>query len=463
LDNKHHKSHNKIIIAILQFIDKVIANTSSQYISLSIIILFILLEIFSFSKRVFYDYKNFNLKKRNEHPIEVNISESGINIEEEQNIEYQLKKNETLLKVLINFGSNDEDAKNIVNQINKLIDSKSILQENKIKIKFKNLLGYKTSQENQDITKTKHSTIIEEIAISESDERQIIVKRNIDGKYIGKERKIKINKRYSKYRGIIKNGLFNDGIESGISATAMMQMIAVYGYDIDFQRDIKNGDSFEMLVESYYDEDGKKVKDGAVLYSSLSLRKKKIETYIHYLDGKVEYFDAKGDSIRKSLLRTPINGARVSSGFGVRRHPILGYSKMHKGTDFAAPTGTPIIAAGNGTITYVGAKGGYGNFVQIRHNQDYSTAYGHASRFARNIRNGTKVKQGDVVAFVGSTGRSSGPHLHFEVIYKGNQINPASVKSVSGIKLSGAELTKFRSRKSEIDRYRREIPNQFIK
>jgi murein DD-endopeptidase MepM/ murein hydrolase activator NlpD len=218
-----------------------------------------------------------------------------------------------------------------------------------------------------------------------------------------------------------------------------------------------------MLVESYYDEDGKKVKDGAVLYSSLSLRKKKIETYIHYLDGKVEYFDAKGDSIRKSLLRTPINGARVSSGFGVRRHPILGYSKMHKGTDFAAPTGTPIIAAGNGTITYVGAKGGYGNFVQIRHNQDYSTAYGHASRFARNIRNGTKVKQGDVVAFVGSTGRSSGPHLHFEVIYKGNQINPASVKSVSGIKLSGAELTKFRSRKSEIDRYRREIPNQFIK
>ena len=463
MDNKHHKSYNKIIIAILQFIDKTIANKSSQYISLLVIILFLALEIFSFSKRLFYDYADFNLKKRIKSPIEVNISESGINIEEEQNIEYQLKKHETLLKVLINFGSNDEDAKNIVNQINKLIDSKSILRENKIKIKFKNLLGYKTSQENQDITKTTHSTIIEEIAISESDERQIIVKREANGKYIGKERKIKINKRYSKYRGIIKNGLFNDGIESGISATAMMQMIAVYGYDIDFQRDIKNGDSFEMLVESYYDEDGKKIKDGAVLYSSLSLKRKKIETYIHYLDGKTEYFDAKGDSIRKSLLRTPINGARVSSGFGLRKHPILGYSKMHKGTDFAAPTGTPIIAAGNGTITYAGVKGGYGNFVQIRHNQDYSTAYGHASRFARNMRNGIKVKQGDVVAFVGSTGRSTGPHLHFEVIYKGNQINPASVKSVSGIKLSGAELTKFRSRKSEIDRYRREMPNQFIK
>jgi murein DD-endopeptidase MepM/ murein hydrolase activator NlpD len=180
---------------------------------------------------------------------------------------------------------------------------------------------------------------------------------------------------------------------------------------------------------------------------------------MHKIDEKIEYFDSKGNSVKKSLLRTPINGARVSSGFGMRRHPILGYSKMHKGSDFAAPTGTPIMAAGSGVVAYMGIKGGYGNYVQIKHNQDYATAYGHASRFNKKFRVGAKVKQGDIVAYVGSTGRSTGPHLHFEVIYKGEQVNPAKVKATSGIKLAGKDLAKFELSRAEIDKYRRNIPN----
>jgi murein DD-endopeptidase MepM/ murein hydrolase activator NlpD len=165
--------------------------------------------------------------------------------------------------------------------------------------------------------------------------------------------------------------------------------------------------------------------------------------------------------MRKSLLRTPINGARVSSGFGMRRHPILGYSKMHKGVDFAAPTGTPILAAGSGTITYIGVKGGYGNYVQIKHNSDYSTAYGHASKFNKKFKNGSKVSQGDVIAYVGTTGRSTGPHLHFELIYKGNQVNPSKVKATSGLKLVGKDLVQFELTKKDIDKYRKNTSNQY--
>ena len=182
--------------------------------------------------------------------------------------------------------------------------------------------------------------------------------------------------------------------------------------------------------------------------------------YLNKSDGKNEYFDAKGNSVRKSLLKTPINGARISSGYGARKHPILGYTKMHKGIDFAAPMGTPIFAAGSGTITYYGTKGGYGNFVQIRHTPDYSTAYGHASRFVKNLRVGSKVKQGDIVAYVGSTGRSTGPHLHYEIIFKGSPVNPSTVKSTSGLRLAGRELKKFLAAKDEIDRYLKNTPNQ---
>lgn len=313
----------------------------------------------------------------------------------------------------------------------------------------------------------KRNITIEKIIINLNHQQQIIVQKNQEktientSSYTASLKEIKLILYKMRYFGVIKNGLFSDGVDSGISASAMMKMINLYAYDIDFQRDIHSGDKFEMLVESFFDENGKKIKDGNVLYSSIKLSNRQVETYAYQVGDKLEYFDIKGNSMRKSLLRTPINGARVSSGFGMRRHPILGYSKMHKGVDFAASTGTPILAAGSGTITYIGVKGGYGNYVQIKHNSDYSTAYGHASRFNKKLKNGSKVSQGDIVAYVGTTGRSTGPHLHFELIYKGTQVNPSKVKATSGLKLVGKDLVKFELIKKDIDKYRKNTSNQY--
>jgi len=185
------------------------------------------------------------------------------------------------------------------------------------------------------------------------------------------------------------------------------------------------------------------------------LRDHRIEVYrFTPSDGRTDYFKPNGESIRRALLRTPIDGARISSGFGMRKHPILGYSRMHKGIDFAAPTGTPIFAAGDGVITQIGRNGGYGNYIRIRHNSRYSTAYAHISRFAKGIRKGSRVRQGQVIAYVGSTGRSTGPHLHYEVLVEGKQTNPRSIKLPTGQILEGEDLKAFQAAKTEIDRLR---------
>ena len=389
--------------------------------------------------------------------IKISLSGSSLSFdfEDEQIIDHEIKNGDTLLKILADVGAQEQDVFSILNALKKIKFSQSLNIGSVVSITYR-------SQNNEEAPygKENNRVVISNVTIPSSVEENIVVTRKNDGGYDARELKIKLLRYNSRYFGVIKNGLFVDGVESGISPNSMMNMINLYGYDVDFQRDIHSGDKFEMLVESFYDENGKKVRDGNVLYSSLMLQNRKIDIYMHKVDNRIEYFDSKGNSVRKSLLRTPINGARVSSGFGMRRHPILGYSKMHKGVDFAASTGTPILAAGTGTIIYMGIKGGYGNYVQIKHNNDYATAYGHASRFNKKFRNGSKVKQGDVVAYVGTTGRSTGPHLHFELLYKGSQVNPAKVKATSGIKLVGKELVRFESSKNEIDKYRKNTPNQ---
>ena len=389
--------------------------------------------------------------------IKISLSGSSLSFdfEDEQIIDHEIKNGDTLLKILADVGAQEQDVFSILNALKKIKFSQSLNIGSVISITYRSQNNDEESEANSN-----RKVVISNVTIPSSVEENIVVTRKNDGGYDARELKIKLLRYNSRYFGVIKNGLFVDGVESGISPNSMMNMINLYGYDVDFQRDIHSGDKFEMLVESFYDENGKKVRDGNVLYSSLMLQNRKIDIYMHKVDNRIEYFDSKGNSVRKSLLRTPINGARVSSGFGMRRHPILGYSKMHKGVDFAASTGTPILAAGTGTIIYMGIKGGYGNYVQIKHNNDYSTAYGHASRFNKKFRNGSKVKQGDVVAYVGTTGRSTGPHLHFELLYKGSQVNPAKVKATSGIKLVGKELVRFESSKNEIDKYRKNTPNQ---
>jgi len=412
----------------------------------------------------FFLTSKFFSESQNKISNSIKISLAGtpfnLDFEEEQVLDYQIKNGDTLLKILADVGTEEQDVFSIIGALKKVKSSQNLSIGSQITITYRSIDDEESSDQN-----AKRKVVISNVTIPQSVEENIVITRKNDGSYDARELKVKLLRYNSRYFGVIKNGLYIDGVEAGISPNAMMNMITLYGYDIDFQRDIHSGDKFEMLVESFYDENGKKVRDGNVLFSSLTLQNRKIEIYMHKIsDGdkvRVEYFDVKGNSIKKSLLRTPINGARVSSGFGMRRHPILGYSKMHKGVDFAAPIGTPILAAGSGTIVYMSPKGGYGNYVQIKHNSDYSTAYGHASRFSKRFRVGSKVKQGDVVAYVGNTGRSTGPHLHFELIYRGSQVNPSKVKATSGIKLVGKELVRFEASKNEIDRYRKNTPNQF--
>ena len=410
----------------LDSVNKVIENKLFKPVSLTIIAVFLLFKIYQYFGYFLAQHNNIsNHKNVLSKSIKISLSGSSLNFdfEDEQIFDHEVKNGDTLLKILADVGAQEQDVFSILNALKKIKFSQSLNIGAVISITYR-------AQNNEESTgvNDNHKVVISNVTIPSSVEENIVVTRKNDGGYDARELKIKLLRYNSRYFGVIKNGLFVDGVEAGISPNSMMNMINLYGYDVDFQRDIHSGDKFEMLVESFYDENGKKVRDGSVLYSSLVLQNRKIDIYMHKVDNRVEYFDSKGNSVKKSLLRTPINGARVSSGFGMRRHPILGYSKMHKGVDFAASTGTPILAAGAGTVIYMGIKGGYGNYVQIKHNNDYSTAYGHASRFNKKFRVGAKVKQGDVVAYVGTTGRSTGPHLHFELLYRGSQVNPAKVK-----------------------------------
>ncbi len=457
---KHLKNADKS--KFFAIIDNSIDHRLFKPVVISIITSFILFSGFEYLQNFIADYQESTTKQRQSKPIKINISGQGVNfdVDENQVIEHRVKSGDTLSKILNDNSVDEQDVFAILGATKKVFDPKAITTGDQVVIKFHVKLGYDGNGVDASKNVARKVTV-DSVSIAPSAEEQIIVSRKNDGEYDAREVKVKLLRYVSKYYGTLKDGLYNDGVASGISPTSMMNMISLYSYDVDFERDIHDGDKFEMLVESFYSEDGKKIKDGNVLYSSLTLQNRAIEIYMHKIDNRVEYFDIKGNSVRKSLLRTPMNGAaRVSSGFGLRRHPILGYSKMHKGIDFAAGSGTPILAAGSGTIVHFGVKGGYGNFVQIKHNADYSTAYGHASRFNKKFRVGAKVKQGDVVAYVGSTGRSTGPHLHFEVIYKGTQINPAKVKATSGLKLTGKELARFEADKAEIDKYRKNIPNQ---
>ena len=221
-------------------------------------------------------------------------------------------------------------------------------------------------------------------------------------------------------------------------------MIRAFSYDVDFQRDIQPGDTFEVMFERFVDKKGRVVRDGAIVFANLELSGEAMPIY-RFVDstGNADYYNAKGESVRKALLRTPVDGARITSGYGMRLHPILGFSMMHKGVDFAVSPGTPVMAAGSGAIDYAGANGSYGYYVRIKHDTTHSTAYAHLSRFAQGIRKGKHVAQGQIIAFSGATGRATGPHLHYEVLVHDEQVNPMSVKFKSGNKLAGKELQRF--------------------
>jgi murein DD-endopeptidase MepM/ murein hydrolase activator NlpD len=245
---------------------------------------------------------------------------------------------------------------------------------------------------------------------------------------------------------------------AGIPHRILGEAIKYLSFDIDFQREIQPGDGFEMMFERYYDEKGVAAKEGALHYISMTLSGKPYMLYRYASGNDVDFYTAKGESVRKALLKTPMDGAKITSKFGNRHHPILGYTKMHKGVDFGAAPGTPIQAAGEGTVEIAAFNGAYGNYVKIRHSSGYSTAYAHMSRFGAGTKKGVKVRQGQIIGYVGSTGRSTGPHLHYEIIVNNNQVNPLSVKMPSGKKLAGKELTGFNVAKAETDNQLAALP-----
>jgi murein DD-endopeptidase MepM/ murein hydrolase activator NlpD len=253
-------------------------------------------------------------------------------------------------------------------------------------------------------------------------------------------------------QSVIENSLYVDATRLGAPDRVVVQFANIYEYSVDFQRDIQPGDAFEMFFEVARDRNGKIIKSGDLLFTSFSPRGKTSEYYLYTTQkGRENFYDKDGKTAKRKLRATPINGARLSSSFGRRKHPILGYRKMHAGVDFAAPRGTPILAAGSGTVERANRFGSFGNYIRIRHTDGYKTAYAHLKGFARGVRAGAYVKQDQVIGYVGTTGRSTGPHLHYEVIHNGKKINPRRLSQLAGKPLAKSEMPTFAERRAEID------------
>ena len=280
----------------------------------------------------------------------------------------------------------------------------------------------------------------------------LFTKSNNSNNFVSKKIKKNFTKKFVYKETMITNSLYNSAINLGIKPNIIIEFARLYGFQIDFQRDIWKNDSFQIIYEEYVDDSNKIVDTGDIIFANLNLQSLDLQLYKYeYEKNRIDYFDENGKSIKKTLMKTPINGARLSSSFGKRKHPILGYTKMHLGTDFAAPKGTPIMASGDGKILKAGWCGGGGNCVKIKHNSTYQTVYAHMSKFGRGIKKGVRVKQGQIIGYVGSTGLSTGPHLHYEVIENGRKINSQKLKLPSGKILKGEERKKFEVNKIKID------------
>ena len=250
----------------------------------------------------------------------------------------------------------------------------------------------------------------------------------------------------------IDRGIYRTAKQSGIENSIVAQFARLYGFEVDFQRDLKKNDKIKIFYERYLDDDGVSQRTGNIIYSEISNDKKNITLYRYeYPNGSIAYFIPDGKSIEKSLMRTPINGAKLTSRYGFRMHPILGFNHLHQGTDFAAPIGTPVMASGSGTVEYVGWKGGYGKYISIRHSAVYQTNYAHLQDYAKGIRRGAKVQQGQIIGYSGNTGSSTGPHLHYEVVVNGKKENSQTLKLPSSAPLEGNNKNFFEIQKRNID------------
>lgn len=291
------------------------------------------------------------------------------------------------------------------------------------------------------------------LKFSPSIEHDIVVTRGADGSFAATDAVKQLTAQVHRAGATIDSSLYLSAMQAGIPADVVVEMIHMFSYKVDFQRDLKPGDSFQVYYDYYYTPQGQPAKVGNISYAVMKLGGREIALYRYQPDPKLpaDYFDSKGQSAKGMLMKTPVDGARITSGFGMRFHPVLGFTRMHKGVDFGVPIGTPVMAAGSGVVAFAGRQNGYGNFVLINHGNGYSTGYGHLSRFAPGLHIGSRVRQAQLVAFSGMTGIATGPHLHYEIRVNNQQVNPLKVKMADGRKLAGRDLRKFLDTRLHLD------------
>ena len=350
-------------------------------------------------------------------------------------VKYTIENNDSVEKILKKFSIKADDIKKISFKLKekKLTNIYSGRQLSLI---------YKESKKNE------NSVVNIVYPINNTSSVEI---RKFQQNFIVKENILQLYKKEIVVKNKIKNNLYSSAVNAKIEPNIIVEFARIFGFEVDFQRDIRKGDWFEIYYERFVDDNGKFRDTGKIIYASMYVNGEEINLYNFEYKNEKEYYDIKGKSITKSLMKTPINGARLSSSFGMRKHPILGYNKMHRGTDFAAPSGTPIMASGSGTVTRARWCGGGGNCVKIKHNSTYETIYAHMKSFAKGIKEGRKVKQGQIIGYVGSTGLSTGPHLHYEVIVNGKKVNSQKLKLPSGKILKGEERKQFELDRIKID------------
>ena len=338
--------------------------------------------------------------------------------------EITVSKGETLSSILKNFNLSEKKIYEIVNKISNFYDLKKLRINQKINF-YLDANG-----------------VVKKIEIEKEIDRTLVI--NITNEVFIEEIELEKQNYTMSQEFIILESLYSDGIKNNVPQSILIELIRLFSFDLDFQRDIKSNTTVSISYDVIEIKENNNLKYDDINYALISIEGKKIEYFKFITDeGFVDYFNREGKNVKKSILKTPLDGARLSSNFGMRKHPISGYNKMHKGVDFAAPKGTPIYAGGNGVIEFVGNNGGYGKYIRIRHNNEYKTAYAHLSQYKKGISVGKRVNQGDVIGFVGSTGNSTGPHLHYEIIYRNKHINPMKLKLPSGKVLEGNELKRF--------------------
>ena len=385
----------------------------------------------SSKKKIYHNYKNIisniYLKKTINHVFD--------NLEPKfKIINHKITNGETFDNILDLYFIKDEEIQEIKKQLSNKINLNKLNTNHKIKF-----------------TLDQSNNIIKDFTFQISNKEKIYLRRNLNNKFNQKILVTKLKKNTIYKENSIMQSLYKSASDQKIPPNIIIEFARIYGFQVDFQRDIRKRDSFQIMYEIFKDDNGRTIETGEILFANLKLSGANNSLYFFNEEGSKGHYDKSGKSVKKALMKTPINGARLSSPFGMRKHPIDGFNKMHKGTDFAAPMGTPIMASGDGVVKKAGWCGGGGNCVVIKHNSTYQTVYAHMSKFAKGIRSGVRVRQAQIIGYVGSTGKSTGPHLHYEVIVNGKKINSQKLKLPSGKILKGDERKKFETVKIKLD------------